>query len=175
MKTLNSTTWCSLYSGALKYNITVRPSVTKAIGWLAYFLTNAALIVLLVNAYYSVSAVTLFFIVGLVGLTSWFGYFQLFSQQKIQHYQLHEQGCLAWVNSKGNKENWQLMAKSRVAFYGCYVVLQPSAYVHEPNTHLIKKQKKNRSLFIFKDSINAADYARLCRIIRRIATEVNAP
>lgn len=81
------------------------------------------------------------------------------------NYQLNEQGQWQWVNKAGDIQRWQITNSSRVAIYGCYLTLLP---IREVGGEGISAQQQ----FIFKDSLNVEDYARLCRVIRRINLEM---
>ncbi|MGB1198177.1 MAG: protein YgfX [Thalassotalea sp.] len=165
MKTLNSTTWSNLYSGELKYNLTVKPSIAKAACLAVFIFVNVLLGSLLVFQVFSINLLALFFIGVVLVLMGWwsFNYFKL--KQKTVHYNLNIMGMWEEINKQGIKELWQVDATSRVAFYGCYISLTTREGL---NNQLSSFQKKNKQVFIFKDSLSVKSYARLCRVIHYV-------
>lgn len=96
----------------------------------------------------------------------WRVFMQQMNVQVDVNYQLNELGQWQWVNKAGEIQRWQITNTSRVAIYGCYLTLVPIREIGGEDTSAHQQ-------FIFKDSLNREDYARLCRVIRRINLEMS--
>ena len=67
--------------------------------------------------------------------------------------------------------HYQLQTNSRLSFLGCWLSLQP---VLADNVKVLdaKYNTSNKQLFIYRDSLNQQDYARLSRVIRQLNSDV---
>ena len=60
---------------------------------------------------------------------------------------------------------YQMLENSRYSFFGCWLVLKPAI----TNTALlIEQNKKNKRLFIYRDSLSDSDFSRLSNVISEI-------
>ncbi|GHE86156.1 hypothetical protein GCM10011501_13970 [Thalassotalea profundi] len=135
---------------------------------------NALLVLLLWSTFYPLNNITLLLALSVILYICW-RVFVLKKQSQCQlFYQLDAKGNWQEVYNDRQIAHWQISDKSRVALYGCYLVLIPIA---EPNTNTMLSNKiindgtLTKQQFIFKDSLSIEDYARLCRVIRRINVE----
>jgi len=68
------------------------------------------------------------------------------------------------------KEQFQLLATSRYSFFGCWLHLVPLSNLSSSATlsYSIYKRRKNKRLFIYRDSLSAEDFSRLSQVIRKL-------
>ena len=59
---------------------------------------------------------------------------------------------------------WQLTPRSKLSYLGAYLHLEKI----DPLTQKASMPIKAKQQFIYKDSVNAQDYARLCRVILKV-------
>ncbi|GAA5142333.1 protein YgfX [Thalassotalea piscium] len=136
-------------------------------------MVNVLLVLALLNGFYSLfdatSALVIAVIIGTSLACLWVFKYHM-KHQTLCQYQLDEQGQWRWVNKVGELESYQITENSRVAFYGCYLILQPckSNNLNMPDAKEAAFNSSVKQQFIFKDSLNTQDYARLCRIIRHL-------
>ena len=59
---------------------------------------------------------------------------------------------------------WLITSASRIGYLGCYVNLVKI----DTFSHQIEHPFQQQNYFIFKDSLSAASYSRICRIINKV-------
>jgi hypothetical protein len=69
------------------------------------------------------------------------------------------------------EEQWEINIKSKLSWLGCWLVLD---HVSQDNKTLNgpSRKKKQKSIFIFKDSVSDKQYARLSRILLKVKQEI---
>ncbi|XQW84311.1 protein YgfX [Thalassotalea piscium] len=168
VKIQNSMTWCNLYSVESKYKIEIQPSQLKALCWAIFTLMNFLFVFLFIEQIFQLSGIVrgVAFIITIIVSLYIFKYHK--TRTTPLYYYLSENGELQWLAAANKRECWQITQSSRVAIYGCYLSLVPSKPMINSISNIDSISVKTRQLFFFKDNLNVADYARLCRVIRHI-------
>ena len=157
--------WLNTYSQGLKYNIEIRPSYWQYVANLLYLLF-AMLILQLILVVYSIEAGV--WISTLVTSLVAIALFYLYITDKNQYLVLYEQGLI----TLGRIDNHIALIHraSRVTPLGCSLAFQvenaDDTYCQITDSLDKQWSKKVSYLFIYKDSVEQASYARLCRVIR---------
>ncbi|WP_448566932.1 protein YgfX [Thalassotalea ganghwensis] len=162
--------WFSTYSQGLKYNITISPSYCFYLFKLAYLAFNIVVFQLLLLAFELGANQWLIIMVTLVGCV-W--YFYKFRQDYPRPIVLFEDGVLRLDSNESQPAT--LTPASRTTPFGCVLAYQieKSEKRNLLNNDMSLQVKNNehwvinKQIFIFRDSVDAASYARLCRVIRR--------
>jgi len=162
VKTTNLTPWCNLFSIESKYSICIQKSRYKT---LVFAGSLAALVILplLFFTYAYFLALTLVVIAAVL--------FSVYVSNSgtpldfVNTFELSEQGICSFAESD---EHYQLQESSRFSFLGCWLIFQPISLSHlqyNMNTNLDKKQI---TLFIYRDSLSAQDFSRLAKVISQL-------
>lgn len=162
-------TWSNLYSTESKYKLSLKSSAHARI-WLfcqclmlVFVLSYSLSLIVNMAVFYLVVAVFLFglLIFILSELTLGGG-----TQTSPEYFTLDLSGYCQF----GLDDIWLLTKASKLSFWGCYLTLEKI----DPLTQKVLEPKIQKRRFIFKDSMNKQDYARLCRVILKNKNEKQA-
>jgi len=155
---VNLTPWCSLFSNASKFSISVKKSQYRTL----FQITSVVVCLLLMlifftYAYLLALSIAVIFII-LFGLLN-----AKINQQPIDStFEINSQGLCSFEDNN----IYQVQANSRFSFLGCWLVLQTL-----PSNGLLLNTEKNNFknvLFIYRDSLSKQDFSRLSRIISQL-------
>lgn len=159
MKTKSSMLWCSLFSSASKYNISIRPSRYKRVAY-GLLPCGACLIILVSFSYAYVMALVLI-ISSLISISV---YISFENKTPFTYYlTISTQGLLT-IKNEGM--TYQLLATSRLSFIGCWLVFRPSPPLNPSSK--VASQPMPTQLFIFRDSLSEQDYSRLVSVLKQL-------
>jgi len=153
-------TWCNLYSTESKYNITVNKSRYK---WGVY---GAGILISITLALLKYTFAYQWVVFFLAFSLLFFGYF-LFKEKSAYHsamydFSMNTQGqCLFTLSDSSVVKSYQLLAKSRISFVGCWLFMKPIGLNH-------RNSNRTKRIFLFKDSISNQDYSRISRILKSL-------
>jgi len=175
VKTKNSIPWCNLFSIASKHNICIKPSRYRSLillGGCVFF--SLLLISYVTYAYQFVLVIAVLIITVMSVLIAKQSNEQLATLQIT----LDEHGIFSFEyrlektgeSTVDTKEQFQLLATSRYSFFGCWLHLVPLSNLSSSATlsYSIYKRRKNKRLFIYRDSLSAEDFSRLSQVIRKL-------
>ena len=150
-------TWSNLYSAESKYKLTLYCSAHARIwlfsqGLMLVFVLSFSLTLIFELAFFYMCLVFLLIFFLLNGSTSRFT-----SQATPEYFTLDLSGYCQFSPD----DIWLLTPASKLSFWGCYLTLEKV----DPLTQKVACPKVQQRRFIFKDSMNEQDYARLCRVI----------
>ena len=159
MKTANLTPWCSLFSTASKFSITIKKSCYRALLQVsAVVLFLLLMLVFFTYAYHLALSIAVGFAV-LLGLLK----ANVNEPQAIvSTFEINAQGVCAFEDNS----HYQVQANSRFSFLGCWLVLQAL-----PSNTLLLSEANNRPkklFFIYRDSLSKHDFSRISRIITQL-------
>lgn len=72
------------------------------------------------------------------------------------------------ISFSDEQSSYQLLTHSRFSFFGCWLMMKPSTE-NNSATERANISFKVKSVFIFRDSLNGQDFARLARVITRLS------
>jgi len=161
--------WCSLFSSASKYSISIRPSRYKRVAY--GFLPLGTCLVILISFSYAYIPALVILVACIIGISI---YLSLENKAQFTHYLTMSSDGNIFI---GNESfNYQILATSRLSFIGCWLELQQSTNLINLNNQ--SKQIPSKLLapthlplthrFIFKDSLSEQDYARIVSVLKQI-------
>lgn len=162
-------TWSNLYSAESKYKLTLYCSAHARIwlfsqGLILVFVLSFSLTLIFELAFFYMCLAVLliylpFFLLN--GLTS-----RVPPQATPDYFTLDLSGYCQFSPD----DIWLLTPASKLSFWGCYLSLEKI----DPLTQKVLHPKARQRRFIFKDSMNEQDYARLCRVVLKHKYEKQA-
>lgn len=175
MKTTNLIPWCNLFSTASKFNICIKQSRYRNLLFLGGVVFISLLLISYVTyAYQFVLVIAVLTITIISVLITKQGDEQVTTLQLT----LDKYGICSFEHTLGNraestddiKEQFQLLTSSQYSFFGCWLVMQPLSNISStaPLFSVINKKRKNKLLFIYRDSLSAVDFSRLSQVIRNL-------
>jgi len=175
VKTTNSIAWCNLFSIASKYNICIKPSRYRSLLLLSGCVFFSLLLISYVTyAYQFVLVIAVLNITVVSILITKQSNGQLATlQMTLDEHGVHSFGYRlenTLESTVDTKEQFQLSATSRYSFFGCWLHMVPLSNLSSsaPLSYTIYKRRKNKRLFIYRDSLSAQDFSRLSQVIRKL-------
>lgn len=173
MKIKNLTPWCNLFSTELKYNIDIAPSRHRYWVYSVIYIISTLLFLWLYSLSTQLLAIVIAFItliilgvifsskdmfINLSFINKFINTFFKFGRHRLNKFELHIDGkCYFNLG-----QLCRLHVNSRVGILGCWLV-----FIRVKNSQNLIDDT-HQPFFIFKDSLSAQDYSRLCRVINHL-------
>jgi len=157
----------NLFSLASKYNVNITQSRYRLC--ITYLLVVAALLVILINTSlfkrsdtYLLIIITLAFSIIVIGVINSAKY----RKSILRSFILTSDGEISFSNEQ---LNYQLMTSSRLSFFGCWLIMKPAVIEGGSGTAVKNSTNEIKTCFIYRDSINGQDFARLIKVLNNLS------
>ena len=161
MKTKNLTAWCNLFSAESKHNLTIGASKLSTVVNACLYILMPVLILAYFHHQLDFPSYLYWLFVPYIALIA-YSERNRFQNQKTVIAEISVDGEYCWLTNV-----YQISKHSRVGWLGVSLVLVES----KPNKQKSLFSPKHKRIFIYKDSLSVVDYARLCRIVLKLAGE----